>query len=83
MLEIWNAHAVGESQVVRQHWSSLVVFSRAFVSHFSYVFGEPAARSVVFLMPRVTLRARVERWVSFGQLPGRIFSVLFLPGPFF
>ena len=43
-LQIWNAHALGESQVVRQHWSSLVVSSRAFVLHLSYVFGEPAAR---------------------------------------
>ena len=44
VLQIWNAHALGESQVVRQHWSSLVVSSRAFVLHFSHVFGEPAAR---------------------------------------
>ena len=43
-LQIWNAHALGESQVVRQHWSSLVVSSRAFVLHLSHVFGEPAAR---------------------------------------
>ena len=35
----------------------------------------------VFVASR--LRARVERWVSFGQLPGRIFCVFFLPGPFF
>jgi len=40
----WNAHAWGESQVVRQHWSSLVVSSRAFVLHLSHVIGEPAAR---------------------------------------
>ena len=43
-LQIWNAHALGESQVVRQHWSSLVVSSRAFVLHLSHVFGEPAAQ---------------------------------------
>ena len=34
-------------------------------------------------MPRVILRARVERWVSFEYLPGRIFCVFFLPGPSF
>ena len=51
-----------------------------------HVFGDSAARlwrSVVFLMPRVIFRARVERWVSFGQLPGRMFCVFFLLGLFF
>ena len=43
-LHIWNAHALGESQVVRQHWSSLAVSSRAFVLHLFRVFGEPGAR---------------------------------------
>ena len=37
----------------------------------------------MFLLPRVILRARVERWVSFGQLLGRIFCVFFCPDHFF
>ena len=40
-LEIANRDASGESQVVFQLWSSLVVSSRAFFGNLSCVFGEP------------------------------------------
>ena len=52
----------------------------------SCVFGEPAAwlrRSVVFLLLRVILRARVQRWLSFRQFPGSIFYVFLCPGLIF
>ena len=41
-LEIANRDASGESQVVFQLWSSLVVSSPAFFGNLSCVFGEPA-----------------------------------------
>ena len=41
-LQIANTDASGESQVVFQLWSSLVVSSRSFFGNLSCVFGEPA-----------------------------------------
>ena len=64
-LQIGNAHASGESRMVFQLCSTSLVFS-----------GSPSlGYAVVFLLLRIIFRARVQRWVSFGQFPRRIFCV--------
>ena len=72
-LQIANTDASGESQVVFQLWSSLVVSSRSFFGNLSCVFGEPAIVRPCSTLCLFWTSSRHYFWCFYG--PGPILRV--------